>query len=40
MPDNLFEDAFNLVKKLWPQIEVEAQRNITMYSKFHEQYLN
>jgi len=40
MSDDLFCEAFLLVKNVWSQVEAEASRNITMFSKVYEQYLN
>lgn len=40
IPDDLFSDAFGLVKQLWSKIEAEASRNIEKYSQEYKQYLN
>ena len=40
MTDELFCEAFMLVKQLWPQIEKEALSEIKIYSQEYKQYLN
>jgi hypothetical protein len=40
LSDDLFYEAYTLIKKLWSRIEDEALHNITMFSKAYEQYLS